>query len=241
FGTAGLMIRQRGQKDGLIELAGSDHTITGMVELSASIDTLNNRALFNDDLRICGIVNRSTNSGIGGGLIVPEFCEIGYYGTQAKTKISDVRADFNLGPGFVGPGRYIGCQSEKNSQARIRAYAGFQSFGASWMHLIGCLSISDGRCNYGADFDGSDYSDPESRGSITGFTSSGHTIAPIRQAGYIPTPLSLPRLEIPSRDFMPSGTQLHAGLQVWDYNGGKLYIRNHANTAWYTQTLTSEA
>lgn len=241
FGTGGLKIRQRDGKDGLIRLEGTDHTITGMIEVSASIDTLNDRQLYNADLRICGIANFSTNSRIGGGLIVPEFCELGYYGTQAKTVITDVRADFCLGHGLVGPGWYIGCQAEKCAQHSIGEYSGFASLGSGMMNVIGCINFGEGRTRFGADFDGSDYSEIFYRGSIVGLQSSGHTEAPLRRASYIPTPMAMPRVEIPSDTFLPVAPETYGGMEVWDYNTGKRRIRNAANTAWWTHAMTLES
>ncbi|UYL05428.1 hypothetical protein DIDNDMLP_00443 [Klebsiella phage KP13-7] len=152
---------------GTIEISGASDCQIHRIEGNAQVKGLN--SITNSSPYICGIKISGNNHYISG--LMGEISETGIYisASSVHHKISDSRADNNVGPGYLLNGvQMVNCHSYNNSRTGDGLYPAFGALdSASRLLLSNCLAWTDNAPvdgtgtqrlhSYGFDFSNVDY------------------------------------------------------------------------------------
>jgi hypothetical protein len=140
-----LLQRSRSAVHGAFEIAGTDHYVT-RCEFTASLT-----ALSSSSKRVVAAAVRGANHFISDS--VGETSDVGWWIAADSCRFSNVRADTNLGDGFVVAGAsnvFAACSSAGNSQARSGAHDGWVvRGGANAFAACNVVTSSSKKVRYG--------------------------------------------------------------------------------------------
>lgn len=194
--------RVRSDYVGTIEVSGASDCQIHRIEGNAQVKGLN--SITNAEPYICGIKIAGNNHYISG--LMGEISETGVYisASSAHHKVSDSRADNNVGPGYLLNGvQMVNCHSYNNSRTGDGLYPAFGAVAGSTRALLtNCLAWTDAapvdgtgeqrRHSYGYDFSNIDYSSLRLKPWLNQCFSYGHSLGWINAPGnyglqYTPT------------------------------------------------------
>lgn len=194
--------RVRSDYVGTIEVSGASDCQIHRIEGNAQVKGLN--SITNAEPYICGIKIAGNNHYISG--LMGEISETGVYisASSVHHKVSDSRADNNVGPGYLLNGvQMVNCHSYNNSRSGDGLYPAFGAVAGSTRALLtNCLAWTDAapvdgtgeqrRHSYGYDFSNIDYSSLRLKPWLNQCFSYGHSLGWINAPGnyglqYTPT------------------------------------------------------